>query len=493
MRVEFRRSGVPKLCLVVLGVLSLLLSGCAEADGDEIAATQDVSTTVVPTTTEPVVDSVPDVAVPDRFGDFPAEPSDEWRIGVEYIGTRLTSADGVELGAASVIVQFAGRSNVSVRAGGCSNGSGTFDLVDGRLENLERSFDLVLCTPSDQAVHDAVEHLMSSMPEIRVDDARLLLIGGGHRLQLETSEAGAVVIIEDNERFVGIESTIEAIEPARIELTAPAFFVVVLTMPSCQVHGGTPLDGSAERIAFPDSAALDPCEFSPEQDKAAQQFFEAGTTPVRDGDELIVSNDMGSVTLRLVGGDTPPLPVEEQVPPPLEIPALPDRSRTPEAGRSSQPWFDTRAGSTAPGSADVPLPEEWAADAAGIPSVRVVGRGSLSVAIGQTSFDPQPHSETIELVEGPTELTVKLYTLRDGQVVESGTTAPVLQYRYGSSDPNEWLREVIWVVDLGDSVAVATVSYPEFPPDSGSGGDPRNQALTGLDPLDLLYDIRFFE
>lgn len=68
----------------------------------------------------------------------------------------------------------------------------------------------------------------------------------------------------------------------------------------------------------------------------------------------------------------------------------------------------------------------------------------------------------------------------------------VQQYRYSSSDPNTWNRQVVWVLQRNrTSIAgSATPSSPKTRP-SPNPADPINLSLTGLDPIDLLNDMRF--
>lgn len=113
----------------------------------------------------------------------------------------------------------------------------------------------------------------------------------------------------------------------------------------------------------------------------------------------------------------------------------------------------------------------------------------------QVPWTSENHPDGLELVDGPVDVTVKLYREDTGVVVESGATATVTQYRYGSSSSNEWRRQVVWVLERDDTTTIAVVGFPEFPEGSGfdAPADSINLSLTGLDPIDLLNDIRFFE
>ena len=168
------------------------------------------------------------------------------------------------------------------------------------------------------------------------------------------------------------------------------------------------------------------------------------------------------------------------------VPDQPDRDTRAEAGRPSMPWYRERSGSTAVGQADVPVPEEWEASDLAAPRASVAGRGYIEVTIGVDRWDPDTHSDLLQVVEGPTPVTIKLHRDEGGAVVESvGETAVVQQYRYGSTDPGTWNRLVVWVLERNGTFTIAEVGYPEFPDDLSFPGsaDTRNQSLTGLDPV----------
>jgi hypothetical protein len=112
----------------------------------------------------------------------------------------------------------------------------------------------------------------------------------------------------------------------------------------------------------------------------------------------------------------------------------------------------------------------------------------------QLPWSADTYSDTLDVVEGPTPVTIKLYRHDGDTVVESGATATVQQYRYGSSDPNIWPRQVVWILEGDTKTTIAAIAFPEFPEDSfPEPADPINLSLTGLDPIDILNDIRFFE
>lgn len=312
---------------------------------------------------------------------------------------------------------------------------------------------------------------------------------------MEATGPGVKPIVEDYERFIGIEATVAGVDPSRIELTSTAFFTVRVTVPTCDLHGSTTTEGEQRTFQIEPSLGHDPCRFSPPSDKAAQAFFADAPVASRTGDVLDVTGTQGMVRFRLATAADPPLATEEVIPPPVLVPDQPDRSQPAEAGRSSVPWYAERAGSTASGKADVPVPEEWEAPELSVPYVAVAGRGYLQVTTETGPWNPDAHSDMLQVVEGPDPVTVKLYRQRDGAVVETGTTATLDQYRYGSSDPNTWNRLVVWVLERNGTTTIAEVAYPEFPEDSpfSASTDTRNQSLTGLDPVDLLSDVRFFD
>lgn len=258
----------------------------------------------------------------------------------------------------------------------------------------------------------------------------MLLLSDEYRLEMETTDPGVQPIVEDYERFMATESTVAGLDPSRIELTSPAFFVIRVAVPTCELHGSITSEGNQRTLQIELALGHDPCEYSPAADKAAQAFFSASPVASRSGDVLDVVGTQGAIRFRLATADDPPLAPEDVVPPPLVIPDQPDRSLPAEAGRPSVPWFSERAGSTA-----------------------------------------------------------------SGKVVESGATATVDQYRYGSSDPNTWNRLVVWLLERNGATIIAEVAYPEFPEDSSlsDSADTRNQFLTGLDPIELLSDVRFFD
>jgi hypothetical protein len=70
-----------------------------------------------------------------------------------------------------------------------------------------------------------------------------------------------------------------------------------------------------------------------------------------------------------------------------------------------------------------------------------------------------------------------------GELVTTGRTITAQEYRYASK--TSWLRLVVRWYERGDSVIVATLGYP----------DPAKipAALTGLDPDDLIHDLRLID
>lgn len=480
--------------LFVVGCL--LASSCGQTTSTDAGAAgehQSTDPTAVPSELgleEPPAD---DNA---RFGEFPAEPSDSWLIGTEYVGTSFVESDTrTTLDAAATNVHFAGRNQISISSSECAIGGGHFTFVDGRVTEPELRRNLMMCTPSDRETYDAAQALIQSSPEIRVDGNRLLLLSDTHRLEMEAAEPGVLPLIGDNERFVAVDTTIPGVDPARIEVTSTAFFVIRVTVPTCEFWGSMTTEGNERSITMEPTTVHDPCEYSPQADKAAQSFFADGATAIRNDQTLEVTGRQGTLYFRLATTDDSPLPKQTPTPPPLAIPDQPDRTLPAEAGRISTPWYAERAGSTESGRADVPLPEEWEIQDPTGPTIGVTGRGYLTIKATQGPWDPETHSEMLGVIEGPTSLNVKLYRQEGDTIVESGTTATVQQYRYGSSDPGTWNRLVVWVLQRNDTTTIAEVGYPEFPEDSPftSTGDPRNLALASLDAIDILNDVRFFE
>jgi hypothetical protein len=325
-----------------------------------------------------------------------------------------------------------------------------------------------------------------------------LLLSDDYRLELEADGPGLAVLIEDNERFVAVETTVAGLEPARIELESPAYFVLKVIVPVCELYGAI-IDEAGETILQMESfAGQGYCDYAPDSDKLAQAFFQLGATAVRDGDLMTVENEQGMIRFRLATDDDPAMTHETPEPPDRIIPPKPDRSEPAQAGKVSAPWYASRAGSTEPGGADIPAPEGWDVANPSLPSIHAAGRGVLDVYDvpgDQVPWTSENHPDGLELVDGPTTMTVKLYQEDGGVIVESGATATLTQYRYGSSSSNEWRRQVVWILEREGTTTIAVVGFPEFPEGSGfdDPADSINLSLTGLDPIDLLDDIRFFD
>lgn len=311
----------------------------------------------------------------------------------------------------------------------------------------------------------------------------------------EASGPGVVPILEDGERFIGVDATVPGVDPTRIELASPAYFAVHVTVPSCDLYGAATSDGDAWTYLIEPSGVEDPCEYAPPTDKAAQAYFSAGVTATRNGTLIEVTGAQGLIRFRAATADDPPLRRETPAPPPRTIPPQPDRSEPPREGRLSTPWYDQRVGSTNSGEADVPLPEDWTATDPTLTQVNVAGRGYLTVTHSSSPWSPDDTTFGLRLEDGPTPVTVRLYRNDNGTVVETGRTVAAQQYRLGSSDSNNWNRQVVWVFERNGQTYVAEVGFPEFPDDSvfANPADPINRSLTGLDPVDLLNDVRFFE
>ncbi len=493
-------------CQIRLGVLlvstiALVAAACGTGDGvDQIVAQQSTTTLAEtdPTSPESPNPIDTDEADPDRFGDFPVEATDDWLVGVGYVAMSFTGLDGGEEFDLDVIVEFLGRSQIFIAAGGCGIGGGGFEWVDGRVTNPVLGSDMEMCTPSDPSTFAAAGKLIESAPEIRVDGNRLLLLSDDYRLELEAAGPGLAVLIEDNERFVATESTVVGLNPARIELASPAYFVLKVTVPVCELYGGIAEKAGEAVLRMESFAGQGYRDYAPDSDKLAQAFFQLGATAVRDGDLLTVENEQGMIQFRLATADDPAMTRETPDPPERIIPPQPDRSEPAQAGKPSTPWYEARAGSTEPGGADIPAPEGWDVANPSLPSIHAAGRGTVhvyDVSSDQVPWTSENHPDGLELVDGPLEVTVKMYQEDSGVIVESGATATVTQYRYGSSSSKEWRRQVVWVFEREGTTTVAVVGFPEFPKGS-SFDDPTdsiNLSLTGLDPIDLLNDIRFFD
>lgn len=479
----------------------LLAVSCSQAAMVEAGASvDDEAAASTPTPAELSMDepdrAESDRADPDRFGHFPFEASDRWLLGTDYVGTSFVDLEtGETLDAAATAVQFGGRSSISMSSSGCAIGSGSFRFTDGRVTRPELAMLLDSCTPLDEETHRAATDLVQSDPEIRVDGNRLLLLSEEYRLEMEASGPGVEPLIEDHERFVAIDTTVPGVAPARVEVTALGYNFVQIDLPTCDLYGLMSTEGAQRTIDVSPSLGSGECEYSPESDKAAQAFFTGQTTATRSGDTIDIVGPLGTIQFRLATEDDPPLAQETATRPLPIVPAMPDRSTPAEAGRVSTPWYAKRAGSTASGQADVPVPEDWEVSDPSVPSVNVTGRGYLKVTKQNGPQSPNDFSDRLVVTDGPTPVTIKLYRHDGQQVVESGATTTAQQYRYGSDDPGVWNRQVVWIVEYGGETMIAEVGYPEFPDDSVfmGTGNPIDHALTGLDPVDLLHDIRFFE
>ena len=480
-------------CFLVLAVLT---AGCGPGDSvNEQAELPATAEAPGPVSTEPAVVVTDDL---DRFDDFPSGPNDAWLIGTDYEATLFLDLEtGQAFEGVEISIYFSGRSQISVSAGGCGVGGGRFTLLNGRITDPDMGIEGMACTPSDATIHQAVQALMETEPEIRADGSQLLLLTTNYRLEMEATGPGIIPLIEDNERFIGVETTAASLEPSRVELESPAHFVIKVTVPTCDFYGGATEE---DQTTFKMEPYLDTgrCEYSPAPDLAAQAFFAEGVTASRDGEIIEVFNSQGSIQFRMATAEDPPMTLETPEPPERIIPERPDRSRPAEAGKMSEPWYAQRAGSTGSGEADVPIPEGWDANDLSQPMIAVAGRGGLEVYDLPAELLPwnaEKHHDLLDLMDGPTPVMVKLYRHEDGQAVESGATATVQQYRYGSNDSDTWLRQVVWLLERNGRTTLAVVVFPEFPDDS-SFADPEdsiNLSLTGLDPVHLLEDIRFFD
>ena len=296
--------------LVPLVVGGLLATGCGNSSSVEagIAAGDEPQPVSGAPAELPSGDLGPDDVAPGdtalgdpaRFGDFPVEPDDGWLIAAEYVGTSfIERSTGAVLDAESTVVQFLGRSQISIASGDCGIGGGPFTLVAGRVTEPELMSDLMMCTPSDQATYDAARAIIEADPEIRADGNRLLLLSDEHRLEMLAADPGVEPIIEDDERFIAVETSVAALDPSRIELASPAFFVIRVTLPDpTTCTGRPPPRASGGRFRSSRSSVTIPAEFSPPADKVAQAFFADAPVASRTGDILEVVGPQGTIRFR---------------------------------------------------------------------------------------------------------------------------------------------------------------------------------------------------
>lgn len=423
---------------------------------------------------------------------FSTAPSNGWRLGVDYVGTSLEVLDGSEpLDASTVTVSFSSSASIGVRAGGCPLGSGRFELTDdGAITRWERVMSLRICHPDDPMVHDAVDGLMWAQPQIRAADDRLLIVDDRFRLELVATGPGIEALIADGERFLGAESSIVGVEPDRLQLTSRTIHSIDATTPTCVIRG------RMERATEPTTIDLgvageDDCEHADPADRAAAAFLRSAPSIVRSDDDLFLTSDVGTISFRLATDADPVIEAVPNAAPQLVHPEPLDRAADPEVGRISQTRFPQRAGRAGPGSVDLPVPEEWSDSGGG--RVGVAGRGEMTVEIDLAEWpvELEPGSEPYVAVGDPAEIEVALHEVVDGVVVETGATATVLEYRFTGDG---YARRVVWVLERPAGLTVVTVTYPEFPDDSvfGAATDDRDRSLTGLEPGELLRDVRFF-
>lgn len=161
-----------------------------------------------------------------------------------------------------------------------------------------------------------------------------------------------------------------------------------------------------------------------------------------------------------------------------------------EPGPAPDPVFPARveAGSGAGQEFDLPLPPDWeAASWPGGAQASIVGRGDLSVnsfAIDDPRWKAAVNvTSDMAVVDGPTSLAVATHRSDGDAVVLTGEAVVANEYRYASTE--SFLVQIVRWFERDDRVTVVVLSYP----------DPEKvpQALTGLDPDQLLDDIRLFD
>lgn len=120
------------------------------------------------------------------------------------------------------------------------------------------------------------------------------------RLELEATGPGIIPLIEDNERFIAIETTMAGLEPARIELESPAHFVVKVTVPVCELYGAITVRGDQVSFQMEPDLGSDRCEYAPPSDKLVQAFFAQGATATRKSRTSRELSCSGSPPMRIL-------------------------------------------------------------------------------------------------------------------------------------------------------------------------------------------------
>lgn len=429
---------------------------------------------------------------------FPEEITDDWYIGVDYRGVSFVDLrNDIVFDAGLVSLEFTSGRRVQFTAAGCGIGSGRFSFDDGRMRNyvLEPTLGMwVTCTPSDEETNREARLLSRAEPNIRVDGDRLLLYTDRYRLELKAEGPRLDLLIEYDEVFRGIETDIAGIEPDQIEIEAPDYSTARITTPTCQVQGMSKPDDGSQFVHLP-QGLLGPndCANADDIDRLGRAFFEEETTLTRNGDELSASNSWGTITFQLLAEGTPGI---ETVRPPeafYQRPELPVWSQVVQ-GQPSTPRFSDRIGGADIGL-DLPVPPGSDSENPSLLSLQI-GDGQLSVEFRDETWDEvEDQPSYLGLMSIPDNLLVPTYTDRDGQIVQTGETISVRQFRYGTNAERLWQRQVLWVTEHDGQTILIRLEFPELSTSPRPTGQPPSllNPLAGFTPNDILTDVRFFD
>jgi hypothetical protein len=230
-----------------------------------------------------------------------------WRVAVPYHGTELT-VDGLQVAIEGddIVITFQGLTGIDIVAGGCSIGTGTFTTVDGRMADLQLGADAGGCEPTKPDVREAVNELFNTRPFLIGSDSTVQFQTERITLTAQTDLPGIDPLIESNEHFQGVESTIPGLAPAAVIVTSPAALsvdgaVAAVELEKCTIFGGFSYASGEVTVHIPlrpDSAA---CPAGSASDRVAESFFDEGAAVTRNGDEVLMINTQGELRLRLIG------------------------------------------------------------------------------------------------------------------------------------------------------------------------------------------------
>lgn len=230
-----------------------------------------------------------------------------WRVAVPYHGTEL-AVDGLPIAIEGddVVITFQGLTSLSIIAGGCSVGAGTLTTVDGQVIDLQLGDDaLGGCETTKPDVRAAVGELFSASPLITGSDSIVKFQSDRISLTIETDLPGIDLLIESNERFQGVDSTVAGLTATTVVVASPAALsvdgaVAAVELENCTIFGGLSYANDAVTVHIPlrpDNAA---CPSGSASDQVAESFFDEKATVTRNGDELLMTNTQGELRLRLV-------------------------------------------------------------------------------------------------------------------------------------------------------------------------------------------------